>query len=320
MRIPAKIPSIASAVAFLIGGFVLISATLGPVIVAPFALIPIAAGIGILRRRVWSAYGLALCYLAQIFPASVLLVVGAFRESLGEVLASVVLSVALSCLFYLAGRSLANTGAPRGWALPWLAISATCALPFLFLQAFVIPTSTMENTLLVGDRILVRRFPKPSVSQGDMIVFAYPVDRRQTFVKRVVGVPGDRIRIVKKTVYRNGVALVEPYAIHKADYEDPYRDNFPSKPNAALPLQAADMLAKHVVGEEVVVPEACYFVLGDNRDSSLDSRDWGFVPSSDLIGKPILIYDSEAQSTGEIMNRKFLVRRPVRWERILKPL
>jgi len=151
-------------------------------------------------------------------------------------------------------------------------------------------------------------------------VFAYPVDRSQTFVKRVIGVPGDRIRIISKAVYRNGIALVEPYAVHKTDYEDSYRDNFPSEPNVRLPPSAADMLGKHIVSGDVVVPDRCYFVLGDNRDNSFDSRYWGFVGSDDLIGKPLLIYDSEAQSTDEIMERRFLVRRPVRWGRLFKLL
>jgi signal peptidase I len=93
----------------------------------------------------------------------------------------------------------------------------------------------MEDTLLIGDRILVQRFPKPSLTRGDMIVFVYPIDRRQTFVKRVIGVPGDQIRIIDKTVHRNGAALKEPYAVHKTNYVDSYRDNFPSEPGV-VPL------------------------------------------------------------------------------------
>jgi signal peptidase I len=236
------------------------------------------------------------------------------------VLALIAFSTVLGCLFLLAGKSLANRGAPRGWPLPWFVISAIYALPLLFLHPFMIPTGAMENTLLIGDRVLVRQFPKPSVSRGDLIVFVYPVDRSQTFVKRVIGVSGDRIKIVHKAVYRNGVSLVEPYAVHKTGYEDLYRDNFPSEPNAPLPPQAADMLTRHVASGDVVVPERCYFVLGDNRDSSLDSRYWGFVGSGDLIGKPLLIYDSEAQSADEIMERRFSFRRPVRWERLFKLL
>jgi signal peptidase I len=320
MQISAKIPRIAAVVAFLMAGSITISAVFGPIMIAPFALIPLIAGIGIVRRRVWSAYGLALCFFAQIVPVSIRFLGGALRRDSVGVLASIAFSTLLGCLFSLAGRSLANSGAPRGWPLPWFVISAVYALPLLFLHPFMIPTGAMENTLLIGDRVLVRQFPKPSVSRGDLIVFVCPVDRSQTFVKRVIGVPGDRIKIVHKAVYRNGVSLVEPYAVHKTDYEDSYRDNFPSEPNAPLPPQGADMLTRHVASGDVVVPEGCYFVLGDNRDSSLDSRYWGFVGSGDLIGKPLLIYDSEAQSADEIMERRFSLRRPVRWERLFKLL
>ena len=145
-------------------------------------------------------------------------------------------------------------------------------LPPLFAQAFVIPTGAMEDTLLIGDHVLVRCFPKSYPGRGDIIVFRYPVDRRQIFVKRVIGLAGDHIRIAGKRVYHNGTPLNEPYAVHKTTYEDSYRDNFPSEPNASLQDVGLDMLQKHVVNGEVVVPEGSYFVLGDNRDDSLDSR------------------------------------------------
>ena len=177
----------------------------------------------------------------------------------------------------------------------------------------------MEDTLLIGDRLLVRVMPGPHPTRGDLMAFHYPVDRSQTFLKRIIGVPGDRIRISDKIVYRNGVALQEPYANHKAGYPDSYRDNFPSPP--AFPLPAAEeMLEKHVVNGEVVVPEGAYFVLGDNRDNSLDSRYWGFVGSQDLIGKPFLIYDSLEQSTEQVNAPASLVWPHRRWNRVFKLL
>src|ERR1039457_3550110 len=145
-------------------------------------------------------------------------------------------------------------------------------------------------------------------------------DRHQTFVKRVIGVPGDRIRISEKVVYRNGTALKEPYACHKTEYQYLYRDNFPSEPNVNLAAPALEMLAKHVVNGEVVVPEGKYFVLGDNRDSSLDSRYWGFVDSGDLIGKPLLIYDSEEQPVDDAMTGMATFPHRVRWGRLFKLL
>jgi signal peptidase I len=170
-------------------------------------------------------------------------------------------------------------------------------------QAYVIPTGSMEDTLLIGDHLLVDKLayapagpvskyllPYQSIKRGDIIVFRYPVDVSQTYVKRVVGVPGDRIRLENKQVIRNGERIVEPYVYHKMDYIDSYRDNFPGEPNTPLAGSAAEMLEKHKVNGEVVVPPGFYFAMGDNRDSSFDSRYWGFVPRANIIGKPLIIY------------------------------
>ena len=180
-------------------------------------------------------------------------------------------------------------------------------------QAYVIPTGSMEDTLLVGDHLLVDKLayaPPGSISQyflpytdvkrGDIIVFRYPVDISQTFVKRCIGVPGDHIRIVDQQVYVNGERLNEPYTYHKATYSDTYRDNFPSEPNGPLEAGAIEMLETDVVDGEVVVPEGHYFALGDNRDFSLDSRYWGFVPRENIIGKPLIIYWSYDAPTDQL--------------------
>ena len=183
-------------------------------------------------------------------------------------------------------------------------------------QAFVIPTGSMEDTLLIGDHLLVDKLayaPAGSVSRfilpyeqpkhGDIIVFRYPADISQTFVKRVIGVPGDHLKMINRIVYRNGIQLNEPYVYHKFPY-DPNRDNFPGDPTAfADGLQAQlqhDMLDNHVTGGEVVVPPNSYFAMGDNRDNSLDSRYWGFVPRDNIIGKPLMIYWSYRASTEDL--------------------
>ena len=183
-------------------------------------------------------------------------------------------------------------------------------------QAFVIPTGSMEDTLLIGDHVLVDKLayaPAGSLSKyvlpyeqpkhGDIIVFRYPVDITQTFVKRVIGVPGDRLKMVDRVVYRNGVALNEPYVYHKFPFEAS-RDNFPGDPTPfAEGLQSElqrDMLDHHVVNGEIVVPPNSYFAMGDNRDNSLDSRYWGFVPRENLIGKPLLIYWSYRATTEDL--------------------
>lgn len=193
---------------------------------------------------------------------------------------------------------------PRGAIAEWtITILLLLFLTTILVQAFVIPTGSMEDTLLIGDHLLVDKLayapsgpvskhllPYLQVKRGDIIVFRYPVDITQTFVKRCMGVPGDRIRLVNKQVYLNGVKLDEPYKVNKDDYADSYRDNFPGEPDANANGRALDMLAHNVVNGEVVVPPNSYFAMGDNRDRSLDSRYWGFVPRENIIGKPLIVY------------------------------
>jgi signal peptidase I len=180
-------------------------------------------------------------------------------------------------------------------------------------QAFVIPTGSMEDTLLIGDHLLVDKLayappgplsqyvlPYQPIKRGDIIVFRYPIDVSQTYVKRVVGIPGDRIRVENKAVYRNGQRLREPYVYHKTDYIDSYRDNFPGEPNTRIADAAQEMLEKHVVNGEVVVPPNNYFAMGDNRDISADSRYWGFVPRDNIIGKPLIVYWSYDAPTEQL--------------------
>jgi signal peptidase I len=305
MRLP-KLALVAGILALLLGALAVANAVLGPILIAPIALIPVIGGIGILRKHVWSAYGLALYFFAQVALACVLLT--RHPPATGIVLGSVVFGLGLGCLYFFAGRALAKTEAIHGSPIPWVAVAAITTIPMFFVQAFVIPTGAMEPTLLIGDRMIVQRFPKPTVQRGDVVAFDYPVDRKEKFIKRVIGVPGDRIRIRDKVVYRNGIALNEPYARHATSYVDSYRDNFPNEPNTKLPAPALDMLAHDVVNGEVVVPEHSYFVLGDSRDNSLDSRYWGFVSASDVIGKPLFIYDSKGQDAGS----------RTRWDRLFK--
>ena len=200
--------------------------------------------------------------------------------------------------------SESSKDAPRGFIAEWtvtilLLLFGTTTL----VQAFVIPTGSMEDTLLIGDHLLVDKLayapagaisknflPYSAVKRGDIIVFRYPVDIQQTFVKRAIGVPGDHIRLLNKQVYLNGKQLTEPYVVHKSSYIEAYRDNFPGEPNSMISPDAVTMLEKNVVNGEVVVPPGHYFAMGDNRDSSLDSRYWGFVPRENIIGKPLIIY------------------------------
>ena len=141
-----------------------------------------------------------------------------------------------------------------------------CTLAFfVMLRPMSIPTGAMENALLIEDQILVTNQPGREPGRRDIVVFQYPVDRRQTFIKRVVGLPGDRLRIVNKKLFVNDVAAVEPYAYHSTTYNDSYRDNFPSEANLKLYPGAEDMLSQDATHAEVFVPGSKYFVMGQSR-------------------------------------------------------
>ena len=179
-------------------------------------------------------------------------------------------------------------------------------------QAFIVPTPSMDTTVMVGDHLLVDKLsyappgsfsrlllPYTDPKRGDIIVFRYPMDISQNYVKRVMGVPGDHIRVVDKVVYLNGKPLTEPYVQHIFPNLEPYRDNFPSEPRGPVYDRAKQMLAEHVENGELVVPPDSYFAMGDNRDNSLDSRYWGLVPRENIIGKPLLIFWSYDPCHGE---------------------
>jgi signal peptidase I len=178
-------------------------------------------------------------------------------------------------------------------------------------QPFVIPTASMESTLMTGDHLIVDKLayappgpltkhllPYEDVKRGDVIVFRYPLDISQTWVKRVVGVPGDRIHLENRQVVRNGVKLTEPYVQHVFPDYNAYRDDFPSSPDGYLKPRGREMLAQNARGGEIVVPSGSYFAMGDNRDNSDDSRFWGFVPRENIIGKPVIViwsYDAPTE-------------------------
>jgi signal peptidase I len=204
--------------------------------------------------------------------------------------------------------------ATRGFVPEW----ALSLLIYLFatttlVQAYVVPTPSMEGNLRVGDHILVDRLaysdpgsigrrilPYRDVARGDIVAFLYPEDVRQTYVKRVIGLPGDRIRMQDKQVIRNGHRLMEPYTRYIATWPDAYRDNFPLAPEAMTTSRGRDMFEHHVRNGELIVPPDTLYVMGDNRDNSADSRYWGLVPRSYVVGKPVLIYWSYDAPTEDL--------------------
>ena len=148
-------------------------------------------------------------------------------------------------------------------------------------EASVVPTASMEGTILVGDHLFMDkllygpeiplvhlRLPAlKSIHRGDIVVFRYPKDMSETFLKRVTALGGDRLEIKNGVLYVNSRPVQEPYAVHHAPVHSPEESWGPT-----------------------VVPEGKLFVMGDNRDNSSDSRDWGFVPTSNVIGEPLFVY------------------------------
>lgn len=184
-------------------------------------------------------------------------------------------------------------------------------------QAFKIPSPSMERTLLVGDHLLVNKFifggtgawydrflPYRPLQRGDIIVFKYPYADHQHFVKRVIGLPGDRLKLVDQEIYINGKLLNEPYVVHDpAAIGDPLNSYFPPPARLMITSQMlpewVQELPKHVQGDEIVVPPGKYFAMGDNRDRSSDSRYWGFVDRGAIMGRPFLIYWSVDATTAD---------------------
>ncbi len=182
-------------------------------------------------------------------------------------------------------------------------VLALFAFSFVF-QNYEIPSGSMLKTILIGDHVVVDRatFGAHSrwtpfiryrdVRRGDIIVFIKPNETNLTLVKRVVGVPGDRIHLKDGVVYLNGKPQNEPYA-EKPDFYSPYRDNFPDVPvSEAMGVTDAwaAELPSHLQDGDLVVPPGHYFAMGDNRPDSLDSRYWGFVPRENILGRPLFVY------------------------------
>jgi signal peptidase I len=204
-------------------------------------------------------------------------------------------------------------------------VAGLFAITFIF-QNFEIPSASMTKTLLIGDHVLVDRItiaPRTSwmplvhyrdVHRGDIIVFLKPGEPDLFLVKRVVGIPGDKIHLRNGVVYRNGVAQNEPYAAMPVDDGNPehsyqaYRDDFPSIPtsmgNGVTETWALD-LPGHIEGDDLVVPPGKYFAMGDNRLDSLDGRYWGFVPRENIVGRPLFVYWS-FETPEDQMNKQSL--------------
>jgi signal peptidase I len=179
-------------------------------------------------------------------------------------------------------------------------------------EATVIPTGSMENTILIGDHVFLNkllygpqlpytdvRFPRIApIHRGDIVAFHYPVNPSQMFVKRVIGVGGDVVRVIDKKVFVDGKALDEPYVHFMSPAIFPLRDDFPPPVREINELPAAwgldptwaREMPHYIHKDGLHVPKGYLFVMGDNRDDSLDSRFWGFVPMQNVVGEPLFVY------------------------------
>lgn len=188
-------------------------------------------------------------------------------------------------------------------------------------QAFKIPSGSMLETLQIGDHLLVSKFlygikmpfthkiivPVSEPDRGDIVVFEFPLNPDVDFIKRIVGVPGDTLEIRDKQLYRNGEPVKEPYTQYTDSIVYPGRNSIPEELstdqyeayfNGQSQLSHRDQMPK------ITVPEGKYFMMGDNRDGSFDSRFWGFVDRKALVGKGLIIYWSWESMTD------------IRWDRI----
>lgn len=182
------------------------------------------------------------------------------------------------------------------------------------LQAFEIPSTSMKNTLLVGDRLFVDRttvapktnwisplVPYTEIKRNDIIVFISPKEPGLYVVKRIIGIPGDRIRLKNGELYRNGEKIDERgYVIRNGTY-DPYRDEFPSVPPPfdAVTAEWNVSMGSFIQNGELLVPQDSFFGMGDNRDVSYDSRYWGFIPRANVVGRPMFIFWSFETPEGQ---------------------
>ncbi len=190
-------------------------------------------------------------------------------------------------------------------------IGVLCIRTFVA-EATVIPTGSMEKTILVGDHVFLNKLlygprlpytpwripPLREVRRGDIVAFHYPRNPSLMYVKRVIAVGGDVVKIVNKRVYVHGKLLREPYVGFQSSYMIPLRDNFPPAISQIDTLPAAwgldpgwaREMPNYIQDDGLHVPEGYLFAMGDNRDNSQDSRFWGFVPMDNVVGEPLFVY------------------------------
>jgi signal peptidase I len=215
------------------------------------------------------------------------------------------------------------------------------------LQSFVIPTASMENTLLIGDHLLVNKvsysnsicrvgnflLPQVKIERGMIVTFKAPPDMDKEYVKRVIGMPGDRLRISDKKVFVNGQPLAEAYTQFKSlDYGSEFPPSSHYEWYFQFPFNMRQTQRNADGSVDYIVPARHYFCMGDNRDNSFDSRFWGPVPFEYIVGKPWRIYWSFESDTEEYLTPGILYKikdlaltvvrffSHTRWDRTIKAI
>ena len=196
--------------------------------------------------------------------------------------------------------------------LVYTAVIALFVTTFV-VQAFKIPTGSMKYTLFIGDHLLVNKFvygmksgflgkllPYREPERGDVIVFKYPNDPDTAYVKRLIGMPGDTVEMIGRTVYINGEELKENYNV-KDDEDGNIIDTVINDPQKKYKLQYFNPGSDRAHWGPYSVPEGRYFAMGDNRDNSQDSRYWQFIPRDYMMGRPVVIYWSFETDRDEYM-------------------
>ncbi len=193
-----------------------------------------------------------------------------------------------------------------------------CTIFALFVTTYVVhpmtvPTPSMEPTILSGDRLLIDKStirngfkkglpltPAHAISRGDILVFKYPENPEVLYVKRLIGLPGETLEIRDTTVHINGKPLDEPYKYHENE--------------ASFSIQRLLNDFQHQGYGPVSIPDNSYFMMGDNRDNSQDSRTWGFLPHEYILGRPLFVFWSYEDDPGSYMRTDYLL---LYWERIV---
>lgn len=271
-------------------------------------LVSVVYLVGILRRVRWAFLGLALYF--GLRTLSLLWGVASTAQDveawLGFGFVVLVFGILIG-LLVRAGR-LVPEQTMNGWKYGSLALAFVTVICAVSVQLYSVPTGSMENTVLIGDRIVFQTVGHGVPTRGQIFAYRPKSVPGQVFIKRVVAVPGDRLRIVDKQLFLNGQKVVEPYVLHGDSTTWAYRDQFPTE-EIQIPVkpEVVESFRKATVNGELVLPPDQFFVMGDNRDHALDRRFTGFVSRGDFVGRARLIYESVDRESAR-----------VRWDRLFR--